>query len=198
VTNAGNTPLAVNVSDPRCDSSPEFKGGDSDGDNLLDLSETWVYTCTHVVTAGDPDPLVNTATANGTDEIGGRATDDDTATTDILPPVGGALPEVAASPGRASLVGKTGCVGRPFTARVSGRSIVKVVFKIDGKTVKTLRKPNSGSRFTYKVDPRKFRTGAHRLEATVSFTAVSKTKAKRLRVTFLRCARKVAPPRFTG
>ena len=198
VTNTGNTPLAVNVTDPRCDSSPEFKGGDSDGDNLLDVSETWVYTCTHVVTASDPDPLVNTATADGTDEIGGRVSDDDTATADILPPLTDVLPEVVRSPGTARLTGKSGCVGRAFTARVTGKSIVKVVFRIDGKAVKTLTKPNSGSRFTYKVDPRKFKAGAHRLEATVSFTKASGTKAKRLRVTFLRCARKVAPPRFTG
>ena len=123
VTNTGNTPLAVNVSDPRCDSSPEFQGGDSDGDNLLDLSETWVYTCTHVITATDPDPLVNTAIADGTDEIGGRASDDDTATTDILPPIGGALPEVVRSPGSAVLAGKSGCVaGRSPHGSAAGAS----------------------------------------------------------------------------
>jgi hypothetical protein len=197
VTNTGNTPLTVVLTDPRCDSAPVLQSGDANSDGKLDLTESWVYTCTHVVTSSDPDPLVNTATAVGTDEIGGTASDDDTATVDILPPVGGTLPETVVS-GRAVLAGKTGCVARSFTARVSGRAIAKVVFRIDGRKVKTVSKPDKKGRFNFLVNPRKYKTGAHRLEATVTFDKKSGTRAKKLRLAFLRCARKVAPPRFTG
>jgi uncharacterized repeat protein (TIGR01451 family) len=87
VTNPGDTPLTVTVSDPRCDagtlSSPT---GDADGDGLLDESETFVLTCTHAVTASDPDPLPNTATATGTSALGATRTASDSAYGDVLHP----------------------------------------------------------------------------------------------------------------
>jgi uncharacterized repeat protein (TIGR01451 family) len=196
VTNTGNTPVALVVSDDRCDAPPAYQSGDADGDNLLDLTETWIYTCPHVVTAADGESFVNTATATGTDELGGKASDDDTATVEV--PIAGALPETAVSPGVARLAGPGGCIGRSFSARVSGSKIARVVFTIDGRRVKTLRKPNKGKSFVLSVNPRKYRVGKHRLVAKVTFTAASKTRAKTMRLTFFRCSRKVAPPRFTG
>jgi uncharacterized repeat protein (TIGR01451 family) len=41
-----------------------------DGDGLLELGERWVYTARYTVRNTDPDPLVNTAVASGTDQDG--------------------------------------------------------------------------------------------------------------------------------
>ena len=100
--------------------------------------------------------------------------------------------------GNARLIAPTGCVARAFNARVRGVEIVKVVFKIDGKKVKTLTKPNSGANFQYRVNPKKFRIGVHRITATVTFSKETNQKAKTYRISFQRCARKLAAPRFTG
>lgn len=86
VTNEGDTPLSVVVvSDPLCDSVPLFSGGD-DGDVVLELGESWTYTCTHVVTDDDPDPLPNTASAEGTDPLDETVTDTDDHSVDIIHP----------------------------------------------------------------------------------------------------------------
>jgi hypothetical protein len=87
VTNTGVGSLAVAFSDPRCDAGTvTAPTGDADADNRLDVSETWEYRCTHVVTASDPDPLPNTATVTGTDKFGNTVTDTDTATVDVIHP----------------------------------------------------------------------------------------------------------------
>lgn len=102
-------------------------------------------------------------------------------------------------PGSARLIGPTGCVARAFRARVAGQNVAKVVFKIDGKRVKTLTKPNLGaSSFMLKVNPAKFRIGVHRLVATTTFKPATKKKPQTLRLAFQRCAKKLAAPRFTG
>ena len=87
VTNAGDTPLAVQFSDPRCDAGTlSGPTGDADNDQRLDLTETWTYTCSHVVTAQSGDPVVNTVTVTGTDELGGTDTDTDTESVDVIHP----------------------------------------------------------------------------------------------------------------
>jgi uncharacterized repeat protein (TIGR01451 family) len=87
VTNAGDTPLAVEFSDPRCDAGtltgPE---GDADADALLDLGETWTYACSHVVTQQSGDPVLNTVTVTGTDSLGGKDADEDDAAADVVKP----------------------------------------------------------------------------------------------------------------
>lgn len=70
VTNTGNIPLStVRVSDDNGtanntadDFFATFVSGDTDGDNALDLTETWIYTATRVATAGTH---INRATATG-------------------------------------------------------------------------------------------------------------------------------------
>lgn len=57
-----------------------YAGGD-DGDQLLELSETWVYTASYTVTASDRGTLVNTATARGYDINGDLLTAADSHTT---------------------------------------------------------------------------------------------------------------------
>ncbi|TMJ01358.1 MAG: DUF11 domain-containing protein [Alphaproteobacteria bacterium] len=55
VHNAGNMTLTgVTVSDPSV-SSLNYLSGDTDGDNKLDLTETWTYTASHTVTQAEID-----------------------------------------------------------------------------------------------------------------------------------------------
>ena len=86
VTNKGNAAIAgVVVTDDNLtpgntsdDFNPSFTGGDTDGDSLLDVNETWTYTATHTVTQAELDAgaaLVNVATVTGT----GAAQDTDDA-----------------------------------------------------------------------------------------------------------------------
>jgi uncharacterized repeat protein (TIGR01451 family) len=78
---AGSPPISgVVVTDPICDSPPTLQSGD-DGDGVLEQGETWIFTCTHLVTANDPDPLPNTATVSG-----GGASDSDNHEVDIIHP----------------------------------------------------------------------------------------------------------------
>jgi hypothetical protein len=101
-------------------------------------------------------------------------------------------------PGSARLVAPTGCVAKAFNARVSGQNVAKVVFKLDGKRIKTLTKPNSGTRYQVRVNPAKMKIGVHRILATVTFKPETKKKAQTYRISFQRCAKKLAAPRFTG
>jgi hypothetical protein len=109
-------------------------------------------------------------------------------------PAGGVL----CARGTAAVRGRTGCQGSPFNVVVSGRQISRVVFAVDGKVVRTLTKPNSGSRYTLPLNPRKLRIGVHRVIARTIFRSQSGTKPRVLRVTFSKCARRAVSPAFTG
>jgi hypothetical protein len=52
--------------------------------------------------------------------------------------------------------------------------------------------------FQLRVNPAKMTTGVHRLVVNITFEASSGTKPKTFRLSFQRCAKKLAPPRFTG
>ena len=94
------------------------------------------------------------------------------------------------------LRGPGGCVRQAFRARVSGRSIAAVAFYVDGKLVKNM----TGERAVYrlKVRPGRFGFGRHKLIARVTFATGSGTQARRLPLTFRRCAQDAVAPRFTG
>ena len=88
VTNTGNAAIAdVVVDDPfTTNEAPVLVGGfnvgDTDQDNLLDVTETWQYTASHhgdAGRAGRRDALVNTATVSGT----GATPDTDDATVPV-------------------------------------------------------------------------------------------------------------------
>ena len=51
-----------------------YVSGD-DGDDVLELGETWLFTASYTTTAADPDPLVNTGTATGDDPDGDPVSD---------------------------------------------------------------------------------------------------------------------------
>jgi hypothetical protein len=100
--------------------------------------------------------------------------------------------------GTAAISGKTGCQGAPFNVVVSGHQIKRVVFTLDGKVVKTLTRPNSGTRYKLPIRPSKLKRGTHRVVARTIFTTKSGTKSRTLRVTFSRCAHSAVAPAFTG
>lgn len=68
-TNSGTVGLTnVILTDPVCDAAPVLvsrTGGNQD--STLDPGEVWNFTCTHVITAADPNPLPNTATVGAID-----------------------------------------------------------------------------------------------------------------------------------
>ena len=69
VTNDGNAELFdVELGDPRCDPDTIVPGVDVD--ESLAVDEVWGFTCTHLVTEGDPDPLPNTVTVRGDIQAG--------------------------------------------------------------------------------------------------------------------------------
>ncbi|MDX6677219.1 MAG: hypothetical protein QOE31_1271 [Solirubrobacteraceae bacterium] len=128
------------------------------------------------------------------------------------PPPGASIaPEVCTTPpgpapaggkicarGTAAIRGRTGCQGTVFNVTVNGRQISRVVFALDGKVVRTLTRPNSGTRYVLKVNPRTMRNGVHRIIARTTFVKQSGTRARVLRVTFSKCARRATSPAFTG
>jgi Thrombospondin type 3 repeat len=96
----------------------------------------------------------------------------------------------------ARLAAPSGCVAsRAFNARVRGAGIARVVFRLDGKVIKTVRK---GSLFSARINPSRLRLGVHRLVVTVRFTASSHAKTRTLRASFQRCSTRLISPRFTG
>ena len=214
VTNPGDTGLTVSFGDPRCDAGtitgPVKAIGNQD--NSLEPGELWHYECTHVVTANDPDPLPNTATATGVDILGGTVSDDDSFVVDIqtdtiVPPT--VTPPAVTPPGaiqvlgqqalsgRATLRGQTGCASRAFTATVSGRQISSVTFYVDGRRVRRVNARSGLTRFTARINPAGRRIGVHRVTARVVFVRASGTRARTLVLAFQRCGR-AARPVFTG
>jgi hypothetical protein len=84
VTNTGDVPLSnVTVSDNKC-SPVAYQGGDTNDDQLLDLTESWTFTCSATLT----DTTTNTATATGHDgDTTVSATDAATVTVQpVVPP----------------------------------------------------------------------------------------------------------------
>lgn len=83
VDNTGDSDLAsVKVEDGLADCSLAGPAGD-DGDEILQVDETWIYTCS--ITAGDQD-IINTAVVTATDEVGGLVTDGTHAAVDVVRP----------------------------------------------------------------------------------------------------------------
>jgi uncharacterized repeat protein (TIGR01451 family) len=63
-----------------------YVSGDNDGDDCLDPGETWTFQATYTVQAGDPDPLVNTATVSSDADDPNTSNNVATWSVDILHP----------------------------------------------------------------------------------------------------------------
>jgi uncharacterized repeat protein (TIGR01451 family) len=96
VTNTGHAPLTLtwgdelssSFVDAKCDSGT-IAGPDTGADatpDSFDPGDVWTFTCTHVVTASDASPIVNTVKVTGTDEFGNTGTDQDSTSVGILKP----------------------------------------------------------------------------------------------------------------
>jgi uncharacterized repeat protein (TIGR01451 family) len=90
VTNPGELELFdVELSDPICDAGTITLVDDGDGSGGLAVGEVWHYTCLHLVTEDDPDPIPNTGTITGDTEEGDggeEVTDSDDHVVDIIHP----------------------------------------------------------------------------------------------------------------
>lgn len=100
--------------------------------------------------------------------------------------------------GAARLRGPSGCTRRAFHAKVNGRRIARVTFRLDGRQVKRIVAERGQTAFAVRINPRKVARGVHRVSARVVFAADSQTAARTLRLSFQRCARQVVTPQFTG
>ncbi len=78
----GNVPLTdISVTDDKC-SPISYQSGDTNRDDILDLGETWTYTCTKTITK----TTTNIGVATGYDH-GTKVTDHDRATVTVAQPV---------------------------------------------------------------------------------------------------------------
>jgi hypothetical protein len=222
VTNPGDVYFLapnVNVSDALCEAPPMLttKNGDA-SPGQLDPGDAWTYTCS-VQTVSGQTLVDNMGVVSGTDSYGGHvvtARDPAITTLSSPPPPPPPPPPPAVTPqsdppqqqvmpiaqpvasGIARLSGPNRCVSGPFTAKVTGRGIAKVVFLLDGKRIKTLQAKGNSTVFKVQIQPRGRRTKAHRVTAMVSFKASANTPARTLRFAYLGCARHASAPQFTG
>ena len=84
----------------------------------------------------------------------------------------------------------TACIKGKFGARVTGSSISKVAFKLDGKLLKV----DKGAPFKVLVSPRALRVGPNKLSARVSFVRSANREPVKLSGLVFRCKK----PSFTG
>lgn len=162
----------------------------------------WTVTCTFTNTYTAPTPPVTPETpGSGTSPSGPT-----TGTTPSTP----ATPSTPSAPvtqggtskaGSARAVGTTGCVtGRSAIVDVRGRGIVRVTFKLNGKTVRTLTNDNVAGMYRLRVPARTLPLGTSRVTADVRFRRASGVAPKRLAFKLNRCPtrRVVRTPSFTG
>jgi hypothetical protein len=99
--------------------------------------------------------------------------------------------------GSAALHESQGCVsGKSTKAWVTGNSIDRVAFYVDGKLIKTVTAPNSNGRYSLSMKCARLSFGAHRASAVVSFTQGTSPARRTLRFQITR-SRQVSP-RYTG
>jgi hypothetical protein len=114
-------------------------------------------------------------------------------------PAAGVEAARAVAPGRARIAGARTCPVRAFSVRVTGRSIRRVTFSVDGRRVGTVTRADRLGRWQMRIDPRRLRAGSHRIVARVQFVSGA-GPARTLRTSFRICARPAAQaaPSFTG
>ena len=115
-------------------------------------------------------------------------------------PAAGAVKGVTVRRGTARLAAVSTCpITAPVPLRVQGRQIRSVTYSVDGRRVATVTRADSIGRWTARVDPRRLRTGVHRVRARVQFRTGA-GPARTLTMSFRTCARPAAQvqPQFTG
>ncbi len=193
VTNTGNTPLNLALVDTMC-TSIAGPTGSAVSNGQLAIGGTAMWTCLHVVVAGDFPTYVNVAQVTAT------------------PPGGSPLPpqraSVLANIPRANVAAV--CIASKLTIKqtttnhngtvnaiVTGGGLKKVVFYLDGRAVKTLTKPNlSGGRYELSTKLSSTRYGTHSVTAKATNTC-GKTSSDGLTFAHNAPIKKVVP-KFTG
>jgi hypothetical protein len=133
--------------------------------------------------------------------IGGATTSGGTA---VPTSAGASTPGTTATPaakrpaGTAKLTSPNGTVSGPFTVSVTGQSIAKVTYYVDGKVVGTVRAKKGRRKFTLTIDPRGRSTRVHRVTARVTFLPGARTRTTKLHGTFRRPVPVPRVPHFTG
>src|SRR5439155_4085324 len=101
----------------------------------------------------------------------------------------------AVIPGLSRLSGPAGCVSGRFAVRITGRQMRSATLSVDGRRVKRLSDTTGrGTKFTFRIDPKRYRYGVHRVAVRVAYAADSQTAARTLPMSFQRCRRVVIAP----
>ena len=194
VTNPGDVSFAADtviVTDDLCTPALSTKNGDATPDRL-DPGDKWTYTCS-VQTQVGATLVHNTANVEGTTDHGKKVTSTDSADTTLTQPQ--PVTQTAGKPtGTASLTGPSGCVSKRVRVKVNGTGVQQVVYKIDGKKVKTVTK----APFSYTFSTGKYSNKPHRLTGEVTFLPSANTKPATLRLRFQKCKVRKLKPKFTG
>lgn len=114
------------------------------------------------------------------------------------PPAATAGSATVTPTGIARLSGRTTCVAKPFTARVTGRGIARVVFLLNGKHIKTITANGYRTVFKVRIRPRRGARKVLRVTAYVTFKPSANTAKRTLRYVYLGCPRRAVSPAFTG
>ncbi len=126
VTNTGQVALSsVTVVDDKC-YAPSYVSGDTNSDKMLDLTETWTFTCT--MTLADTTTNVATATGHAGDAT---VTAQDNATVTVAAPRVGI--DVAKSADKADLPATGGPVSYTYLVTNTGQVALSSVTVVDDK-----------------------------------------------------------------
>lgn len=183
------TSLANYDASTSCVDKAHTRPADTDGSVNVAKDDAWECTITNTRKPTPPPPPEEPPTN----------------TPPTTPPAQSAVsPQIKVSPSRvkrgsAKLSGPRGCpTTNVVAATVTGKRIVKVTFYLDGKKVKTLSRPNKGSRWVLPLNVRRLAYGSHRVRAKIQFAKSSTTQTKTMRLSFSRCGAAAAQPQFTG
>jgi hypothetical protein len=183
----------VVVTDELCNGKPRLVGKNGDGTpGTLDPGDRWTYQC-DVQTTPNQTRLDNVATVDGTDRNGRKVSARDTLTTTLN------RQQILPTTASARLRGPAGCPVRPTWAYVTGQSISRVVFYVDGKRRATVRRADARGWWKLRIVPKKMRYGRHSVRAVVFFASGSTRSARpsKLTMKLTRC-RPNRTPKFTG
>jgi hypothetical protein len=145
VTNDSATNAPVKnpvITDDRC-GSPTYTGGDANGNGVLDVGESWTYTCTTTLTS--PGTVTSTATATGVNDVdelpitSAPASAAVTVSAEPGPTRAEVLGTRLASPDSARARGDARCIAVPTRLRIRARerTTIRVRVRDDGQAADT-------------------------------------------------------------
>ena len=163
--------------------NPEVVGLCSDANESVTATTTTTTSSTTSSTTSTTSTTPTTTTTTSTPTTTTTSTptvtpsvSTTTSATTTVTGTSGVAPFVACVASKVTLTTKSVKHNVHFTAVVHGANIKSVVFAIDGKTVKTVKKANDGAdNYSYTVAVSKGRYGAHKLTAKITTNCGTKT-----------------------